>query len=125
MLVNYYGLHVDPEAWPDPMTFDPDRHASGAPSEAQARHFMPFGWGGRSGPGRPLAEFTVQLFLARLIREFDLAAPDGGRVPMDETIGLALCPVRSAVRVAVRGDAATRDGRAEAVRIAAVAAPTA
>jgi flavonoid 3'-monooxygenase len=125
MLVNYYGLHVDPAAWPDPMTFDPDRHASGGPSEAQARRYMPFGKGGRSCPGRPLAEFAVQLFLARLIREFDFAAPDGGSVPMDETIGLALCPARSAVRVAVRGDSATRDGRAGGVRITAVTPPTA
>ena len=111
MLVNYYGLHVDPAVWTDPMTFDPDRHAPGGPSDAQARRYMPFGKGGRNCPGRPLAEFELQLFLARLIQEFDFSAPDGGRVPMEETIGLALCPVRSAVRVAARADAAVRTGR--------------
>jgi cytochrome P450 len=103
ILVNYYGLHIAPDVWPDPTAFDPDRFLASR-AAGEERNYMPFGKGGRNCPGRPLAELELQLILARLLVEFEFASPAGGpaHVPMDETIGLALCPVRSAVLVRTR-----------------------
>lgn len=105
ILVNYYGLHTDPELWPDPFAFTPERFLASAvsPTKPLSKSYMPFGKGGRNCPGKPLAEFELQLFLSRLILNFEFAAPKGSTVvPLDEMIGLALCPVHSRVGIRLR-----------------------
>jgi cytochrome P450 len=107
ILVNYYGLHTDPAVWPDPFAFRPERFLEGDSGAAAnwTRNYMPFGKGGRNCPGKPLAEYELQIFLSRLVLNFEFSPPDhADRVPMEETIGLALCPVHSRVRLAARAN---------------------
>jgi cytochrome P450 len=44
VLLNFYGLHRDPRAYPDPDRFDPDRWLDPDP-EVLRGHYLPFGLG--------------------------------------------------------------------------------
>ncbi|MGH6657173.1 MAG: cytochrome P450 [Actinocrinis sp.] len=44
VLLNFYGLHHDPQAYPDPSRFDPDRWLNPDP-EVLRTHYLPFGLG--------------------------------------------------------------------------------
>ena len=52
VMVSIYALHHDPEYYPDPQNYDPDRFD---PSEVERRHpfaFLPFGAGPRNCIGK-------------------------------------------------------------------------
>jgi cytochrome P450 len=44
VLLNFYGLHRDPQAYPDPGRFDPDRWIDPDP-ELLRDYYLPFGLG--------------------------------------------------------------------------------
>jgi cytochrome P450 len=73
-----YGLHHDPEQWPDPEVFDPGRFE---PEAAEGRHpsaHIPFGGGPRKCIGANMAMLQMLLFLSTFVRryDFDLVRPD-------------------------------------------------
>ncbi len=82
--VGIYALHRDPEIWPEPDKFDPDRFS---PEQTAARdrwHFLPFAGGPRSCIGEHFARLETTLALATIIRsvqvrslgaEFDVDVP--------------------------------------------------
>lgn len=59
----------DPETWPDPLRFDPDRHADGGEPEYA---WVPFGAGSRSCLGFGLARMNLTLLASRLAERVDL-----------------------------------------------------
>jgi cytochrome P450 len=70
--------HFNPEVFPNPHTFDPDRWLPNG-TEQKAKElgrmdgvWMGFGGGGRSCPGQYLARFFVVKALARLVLECDV-----------------------------------------------------
>ncbi len=77
-----YGLHRDPEHWPDPEVFDPSRFE---PESAEGRHpsaHIPFGGGPRKCIGANLAILQMLLLLSTFVRryDFELASPDEVRI---------------------------------------------
>ena len=64
----------DPNAWPDPLRFDPDRHLSpdGAETVPLNPAWVPFGRGPRHCIGFALAEMELTLLLARFAQRLDL-----------------------------------------------------
>ncbi|RZT18171.1 cytochrome P450 [Mycobacterium sp. BK558] len=71
-----YALHHDPELWPDPMAFDPDRFS---PENVQARdrwQFLPFLGGGRPCIGEHFARLETTLALATVIRAMTVESLD-------------------------------------------------
>jgi cytochrome P450 len=74
--VGIYGLHHDPELWPDPMVFDPDRFS---PENVKARdrwEFLPFLGGGRPCIGEHFARLETTLALATIVRALRIHSLD-------------------------------------------------
>ncbi|XP_025085720.1 cytochrome P450 3A6-like [Pomacea canaliculata] len=65
-----YSIHTNPEYWPDPMRFDPERHT---PEAKAARHpfsFLPFGMGPRNCIGMRFAELELKMAVASILQKF-------------------------------------------------------
>ena len=70
-LVCPYLLHRDPENWPDPDRFDPDRFAPGGQKDqVHAYAYLPFGGGPRLCIGNQFALLEMQILLAMLVSNF-------------------------------------------------------
>lgn len=93
VLVNAWAIQRDPEVWPEPSAFRPERFlTSHRDVDVRGRHLelLPFGSGRRACPGASFAMQVVHLTLARLIHGFDLETPTGGPVDMTEGKGASL-----------------------------------
>ncbi|KAI3461837.1 hypothetical protein Pfo_018500 [Paulownia fortunei] len=91
LLVNVWKLHRDPNIWPEPDNFIPERFlTSHAEVDFTGQHheFIPFGSGRRSCPGITFAMQVTHLTLARLLQGFDFKTPSN--MPVDMTEGLAI-----------------------------------
>lgn len=69
-LISPYLLHRDPESWPNPEHFDPDRFAPGWEKERHSYAYLPFGGGPRLCIGNQFALMEMQLLLAMLVQHF-------------------------------------------------------
>lgn len=66
----------DPTAWPDPLTFDPDRFVDVSPEQSALADlaWVPFGRGARNCIGFALAQVEVTLIIARLAQRLEIRA---------------------------------------------------
>ena len=93
LYVNLWKLHRDPNVWPDPEVFSPERFLTTQASvDAFGQHFefIPFGAGRRICPGITLAFQLMHLTVARLIQGFELATPLDKAVDMTEGLGITM-----------------------------------
>jgi cytochrome P450 len=66
--VGIYALHRDPELWPNPTVFDPDRFSAEQSKGRDRWHFIPFAGGARSCIGEHFAMLETTLALATIVR---------------------------------------------------------
>ncbi|KAF9604138.1 hypothetical protein IFM89_002813 [Coptis chinensis] len=88
VIVNIWKMQHDPNLWPDPFEFRPERFlTTNANVELRGQHYelLPFGAGSRICPGITFALELIQLTLARLIHGFELGTPMDADVDMTET----------------------------------------
>nr|AKI33848.1 cytochrome P450 76AD1-like protein [Acleisanthes lanceolata] len=103
VLVNLWAIGRDPNVWPDPEVFRPERFMD-CEIDVKGRDFelLPFGAGRRICPGLSLAYRMLNLMLANLIHSFDWKLPDVGEksgsdldgFDMDEKFGITLQKVK-------------------------------
>ncbi|OAY75266.1 Flavonoid 3',5'-hydroxylase 1, partial [Ananas comosus] len=94
LLVNIWAIGRDPNVWDDPLEFNPDRFMTPQGSKIDPRgndfKLIPFGSGRRICAGARMGVVLVEYMLGSLIHAFDWSLPDGVKMNMDETFGLAL-----------------------------------
>jgi cytochrome P450 len=90
-MVNMWAIAHDPEVWPEPDAFRPERFAEEDVSVLGSDlRLAPFGAGRRICPGRALALATVHLWLAQLLHRFEWAPADGSGVDLSERLNMSL-----------------------------------
>jgi cytochrome P450 len=73
----FWAVHMNPEYWPDPEVFDPERFTPEASAGRPRLAYIPFGVGPRSCEGATLAMVEAQLVLAILLKRFDFRLAPG------------------------------------------------
>ncbi|MEE3067453.1 MAG: cytochrome P450 [Actinomycetota bacterium] len=81
-------LHRDPQVWPDPDRFDPDRFAPGQAKTRPAHAYKPFGTGQRACIGRQFALHEAVLALALVLRRYHLKPRADYRLEITESLTL-------------------------------------
>ncbi|KAL8475026.1 hypothetical protein ACS0TY_031448 [Phlomoides rotata] len=94
IIVNTYAIGRDPNVWPDPEKFDPERFV-GSEIDVRGQHFqlLPFGSGRRGCPGIQLGLVQVRLIVAQLVHCFEWKLPDNmtpEKLDMSEEFGLVV-----------------------------------
>ena len=87
ILIAQWIAHRDPEYWPEPLRFDPDRFHSNAPPRPKFSYF-PFGAGGRQCIGESFAWMEGILILATIAQQWRLRLVPGHRVKPQPLITL-------------------------------------
>ncbi|KAM6202164.1 thromboxane-A synthase [Rhynchocyon petersi] len=86
------ALHRDPEHWPQPEVFNPERFTAQARQQQRPFTYLPFGAGPRSCLGVRLGLLEVKLTLLRLLRAFRFQACAETQVPLQLESKSALAP---------------------------------
>ncbi|MEM6384196.1 MAG: cytochrome P450 [Pseudomonadota bacterium] len=80
VMIAPWVLHRHQLYWEQPDHFDPDRFLPPRDSEQTAGSYIPFGQGARLCSGAAFATIESTLFLARLVRGYDIEVADADRV---------------------------------------------
>ncbi|GMT36806.1 hypothetical protein PFISCL1PPCAC_28103 [Pristionchus fissidentatus] len=71
----------DPEVFPDPMSFNPDRFIDESGKVKTIKQFLPFSIGKRACLGEGLARMELFLFFANLVHRFNITPKDSESLP--------------------------------------------
>jgi len=84
--------HLDPAKFPDPRTFDPDRHVNNA--DGKNSGVLAFGAGASMCPGRKLARREIKMVIAQLLTHFHIDLVDPSATPplVLSRVGLGIYP---------------------------------
>ena len=92
IIIPFYTLHHDPDAWDDPEKFDPERFRSPAKETRHPYQFMPFGAGPRICLGMRLALMEVKILLVKILLKYKFVRSPETQVPMAMHAGNTLAP---------------------------------
>ncbi|KZV46685.1 hypothetical protein F511_37995 [Dorcoceras hygrometricum] len=93
LFVNLWKLHRDPQFWPEPEKFQPERFLTDRLQmdvHGQQFEYIPFGSGRRVCPGINFVAHVGNLTLARLLQGFDFSTPGNQKVNMSVGFGVSI-----------------------------------
>ncbi|KAI3756489.1 hypothetical protein L1987_56310 [Smallanthus sonchifolius] len=89
VFLNVWAIHRDPNNWPKPLEFKPERFLNGKwDYNGNNFKFLPFGSGRRICPGIPLAEKMLMYIVATLLHSFDWSLPKDDEFDLFDEFGL-------------------------------------
>lgn len=77
----FFGIHRDPDYWPEPEKFDPNRFMPERKPDIVPGSYCPFGIGPRSCIGFRFALTEVKVAIAKLLTEFEFKIAPGTKYP--------------------------------------------
>ncbi|MFF1697693.1 cytochrome P450 [Streptomyces sp. NPDC058257] len=95
----FWAVHLNPEHWPEPDRFDPERFTPQEVAKRPRLAYVPFGIGPRSCEGAALATVEAQLVLAVLLKRLSFRPAPGHEVtPVERFVLWARDGIRMTVR---------------------------
>ncbi|XP_037815467.1 LOW QUALITY PROTEIN: cytochrome P450 6A1-like [Lucilia sericata] len=82
ILISVLGLHHDPELYPQPEEFDPERFTPEMVKQRDPVEYLPFGDGPRNCIGKRFGQMQTRLGLAYLIRNFQFSICSQTEMPI-------------------------------------------
>ncbi|XP_029910105.1 thromboxane-A synthase-like [Myripristis murdjan] len=97
-------LHRDPEYWPEPEKFIPERFTPEAKANRHPCVYLPFGAGPRNCVGMRLAQLEMKMALVQLFRRFNVVTCSETKVPLELTSAALLGPKNGVIVKIARRD---------------------
>lgn len=82
ILLPIYALHHDPEFFPNPEKFDPERFNDKNKKEIKSYTYQPFGVGPRMCVGSRFAVMEIKLLFLHLLNEFEIMPTEKTKIPL-------------------------------------------
>ncbi|KAF2899833.1 hypothetical protein ILUMI_06353 [Ignelater luminosus] len=82
-LITVLGIHRDPQYYPNPEKFDPERFNNENKRNIKPYTYMPFSVGPRSCMGTRFALLEMKLVIAEIIRAFEIVISDKMQFPLN------------------------------------------
>ena len=94
ILVNLHSVHMDPDIWPEPTKFKPERFLSADQKRIEVpKQHIPFSTGPRSCLGETLARMELFLFMTSILQRFKVTPVNSQTLPpIKGQLGLTFDP---------------------------------
>ena len=93
-------LHRNPEYWPNPDKFDPERFNPNNKHSYPMFAFLPFGEGPRNCIGKRLALLEAKMTLVAIFKELHFKRTADTEVPLDLSVGITMSP-RNGIKLSI------------------------
>ena len=85
-------LHRNPEYWPNPDKFDPERFNPNTEQSYPAFAYLPFGEGQRFCIGKRLALLEAKMTLVAILKDLQFKRTADTEIPLDLSVGITMSP---------------------------------
>lgn len=87
-----FTIHRDPEFYPEPDKFDPERFSAKSKESRDPYTYLAFGQGPRNCIGMRFAQMEMKLVLVRLLKKYSFMLAPETQVPLELESKLTLAP---------------------------------
>nr|XP_034178697.1 cytochrome P450 6a2-like isoform X2 [Osmia lignaria] len=98
VLIPVYAIHKDPNIYPDPEVYDPERFNEDAVAARHPMAFLPFGDGPRNCIGARFAVYQTKIGLIQMLKNFKVDVCDETLIPyVQHPTSRVFAPIRSII----------------------------